>query len=252
MEKRNDFSTAGWARTAVLGVSISACGGSAPPASAQPQTHDEYHAGHAHGHPADGHHQGHHHRFNDASRWAKQFDDPARDEWQRPARVIELLALAPGMTAADVGAGTGYFTVRLSKAVGPTGKVLAEDIEPDMVKWLSDRAKREELANVEVVLGAPDDPKLPQSKVDRILVVDTWHHIDDRPAFARKLAQSLAPKGVVTVVDFTLDAPQGPPKAARLSPESIMSDLTAAGLEASVVKDAGLPHQYVVRGVLNR
>ncbi len=176
------------------------------------------------------------------------FDDPARDEWQKPARVVELMAITPGMTVADVGAGTGYFAPHLSRAVGPSGKVIAEDIEPKMVEWLEARAKRERLDNVRPLLGTADDPKLPAGEVDRILVVDTWHHIDDRAAFSKKLAAALKPGGAVFVVDFTLDSPHGPPREARLSPDTVAADLRAAGLTAEVLADAGLPHQYVVRG----
>src|SRR5690606_27550524 len=107
---------------------------------------DDAHGAGAHG-PAHG--QGFHHSFSDAAGWSKVFDDPARDEWQKPARIVEVMAIAPGMTVADVGAGTGYFAPHLSRAVGPTGKVIAQDVEPKMVEWLAERAKRESLPNVE-------------------------------------------------------------------------------------------------------
>jgi ubiquinone/menaquinone biosynthesis C-methylase UbiE len=154
------------------------------------------------------------------------------------------------MAVADVGAGTGYFTPYLSRAVGSAGKVIAEDVEPDMVTWLGGRAKRENLANVEALLGTTEDPKLAPASLDRVLIVDTWHHIDDRPAFAKKLAAALKPGGVVLVVDFTLESPQGPPRHARLAPGSVAADLASGGLTAGVVEDAGLPYQYVVRGKL--
>lgn len=189
----------------------------------------------------------HHHRFDDAAKWAKVFDDPTREEWQHPARVVEIMGISKGMTVADIGAGTGYFLGHLSHAVGPSGKVIGQDIEPDMVKWMEARAKKEGLPNVEGLLGAADDPKLAASSVDRVLIVDVWHHVDDRPAFAKKLATSLKAGGQIYVVDFTMESPHGPPKEARLAPEAIESDFKAAGLETSVVKDAGLPHQYVVR-----
>ena len=90
--------------------------------------------------PAHAHHGDHHHRFDDAAAWSKVFDDPARDAWQKPAAVVSAMTIAPGMTVADVGAGTGYFEPHLSKAVGPSGKVLAIDIETDMVRWTNERA----------------------------------------------------------------------------------------------------------------
>jgi predicted methyltransferase len=206
--------------------------------------HDGHGGGHGHGHQVNTHH----HRFDAAARWSKVFDDPSRDEWQRPARVVELMAIKTGMTVADVGAGTGYFTPHLSRAVGASGKVIAEDVEPAMVEWLEARVKRERLENVQPLLGTADDPRLPPGGVDRVLVVDTWHHVENRAAFSKKLAAALAPGGAVFIVDFTLESPHGPPRSARLAPDTVAADLRAAGLTTEVLADAGLPHQYVVRG----
>src|SRR5262245_13412515 len=92
-------------------------------------------------------------RFDDPAAWAKVFDDPARDAWQRPQEVVAALGLRPGQRVADLGAGTGYFSRHLSRAVGPTGAVLAVDPEPNLVAWLRDRAEREGTANVVPVLA---------------------------------------------------------------------------------------------------
>lgn len=224
---------------AVVGMAA-ACAQSEPPrAPDRPQEH----AGepHAHRHP---HHP---HRFEDAASWSKVFDDPARDAWQLPKDVVKAMAIAPGAKVADVGAGTGYFEPYLSRAVGPAGRVIAVDVEPDMVRWLTDRAKREGLANVEAVLGAADDPHLPPASIDRVLVVDTWHHVEDRRAYVKKLAAALAPGGSVYIVDFTRESPHGPPPAARLTPEDVSADLASAGLAPRRV-DVGLPYQYVIAG----
>ena len=201
-----------------------------------------------HGHDHHQHHGGHH-RFEKADDWVPMFDDPKRDEWQQPDRVVAALELAPGLIVADIGAGTGYFEKRLSAAVGESGRVIAIDLEADMVRYLRERAQREGTANVEARLGAADDPKLAAASVDRILIVDTWHHIADRVAYAKKLAAALKPGGAVFVVDFTLDTKRGPPPAMRLPAERVIEDLTAAGLRASVV-DVGLPDQYVVKASL--
>lgn len=195
--------------------------------------------------PEHAKHGHHHHRFDDAAGWSKVFDDPARDEWQKPAAVVSAMAIAPGMTVADVGAGTGYFEPHLSRAAGSTGKVFAIDVEADMVRWTNERAKREGLANVEAMLGATDDPKLAPSSVDRVLVVDVWHHIEDRAAYAKKLAAALRPGGIVFIVDFTKESPHGPPAHARLTPEEISADLRGAGLDAKKI-EAGLPYQYMI------
>jgi len=186
------------------------------------------------------------HRFEDADTWAKVFDDPARDAWQHPDEVVAALGLAATMTVADVGAGTGYFTVRLARAV-PSGQVIATDIEPDMIRYLTERAKREHLANVRAVLATVDDPRLDANTIDRILVVDVWHHIGDRVRYAKGLASALRPGGQLAIVDFTLEATHGPPKEHRLPPEAILADLRAAGLDATL-SPTKLPDQFIVIG----
>lgn len=229
--------------------------GCAPEAAAPPATPPEtvdLTAGHHH-HGPEGHdHQHHHggplgHRFQNAEQWAKEFDNAARDAWQHPADVVAALRLAPGMRVADIGAGTGYFLPHLSRAVGPKGKVLGLDIEEGMVAYMTRRAAREGLANVEARVVATDDPKLAPGSVDRVLIVDTWHHIDHRPAYAAKLAAALAPGGAVFIVDFKRDAKKGPPPEHRITPEQVMDELKNAGLSAEVV-DVKLPEQYVVAG----
>ena len=200
---------------------------------------------HQHAHdPKHGHDHGEGvmpHRFENADQWAKVFDDPARDQWQEPDRVIAALELAPAMTVADVGAGTGYFAVRLARAV-PQGKVIATDVEADMIRFMTERAKREGLTNIEPVVTPPDDPKL--ANVDRILVVDVWHHLGDRVGYAKKLAAALKPGGRIAIVDFKLDATMGPPKQHRLAPDQIAADLRAAGL--TVDPPILLQQQYIL------
>jgi cyclopropane fatty-acyl-phospholipid synthase-like methyltransferase len=202
---------------------------------------------------ADGHHHHHDHggplvhRFENAAQWAKDFDDPARDAWQHPAEVIAALKITPGLTVADLGAGTGYFLPHLARAVGPKGKVLGLDIEPDMVRYMKERAAREGLANVEPRVVPLDDPQLPAGGVDRILIVDTWHHIDGRPAYVAKLRAALAPGGAVFIVDFKKDAHRGPPPEHRLGPEQVAAELRQGGLVPEVV-EVGLPEQYIVLG----
>ena len=183
----------------------------------------------------------HQHPFADAERWTRVFDDPKRDAWQKPQEVIEALALKPNAVVADIGAGTGYFTVRLARAL-PRGKVYAVDLEPDMVKHLAARAKREHLANVVAVQAAMDDARLPE-KVDLALFVDTYHHIDDRRGYFAKLKESLKPGGRVAIIDFTLDSETGPPPRARVAPERVKSELAAAGYKLAD-EPAFLENQY--------
>ena len=185
-----------------------------------------------------------HHRFEKADEWAPIFDDPKRDAWQKPDAVVAALQIQPGMIVADIGAGTGYFEKRLSAAVGDAGKVIAIDIEPDMVRYIGERAKREGTPNVEAQLGTRDSPKLVVN-VDRILIVDTWHHIGNRDTYVRQLKASLKPGGFVAVVDFTLESSKGPPKQHRLTPQQVIDEFVADGFKAHVV-DVKLPDQYIV------
>jgi SAM-dependent methyltransferase len=183
----------------------------------------------------------HHHGFGDAEKWSKVFDDPQRDAWQKPHEVIKALALQPDAIAADVGAGTGYFSVRLAHML-PKGRVYAVDTEPDMVKHLAERAKRNGLKNLLPIAGKPDDPRLPE-KVDVILFVDVYHHIGDRERYFRKLIDALKADGRIAIIDFHLDSPIGPPKAARIPADRVKSELKVAGYE--VAQDyAFLPNQY--------
>lgn len=174
------------------------------------------------------------HKFDDPERYAKSFDDPARDAWQMPARVIEALALKPGQKVADVGAGTGYFSVRLARAAAAP-KVFAVDLEPKMVEHLTKRAAAEGLKNVTAVQASTTSPNLPEP-VDVVLVIDTYHHIGNRPAYFAALKSTLTPGGRVAIVDFRKGAPgDGPPDAFRFTPEQITGELAQAGyvLDAS-------------------
>jgi predicted methyltransferase len=183
----------------------------------------------------------HRHSFGDAEKWAHVFDDPERDAWQKPHEVIRALALKPDAAVADLGAGTGYFAARLANML-PKGTVYAVDIEPGMVKYLGERAQREKLANLKPVSGTPGDPRLP-AKVDLVLLVDVYHHIEARERYFRALAASLKPGGRVAVIDFRLDSPSGPPKSARIAPERVKAELASAGY-ALAEEHGFLPRQY--------
>jgi predicted methyltransferase len=183
----------------------------------------------------------HQHSFGDAAKWAHVFDDPKRDAWQKPHEVIQALGLKPDAVVADIGAGTGYFAVRFANMV-PKGRVYGIDVEPEMVKYLAERAKREQRPNLIALAGAPDDPRLPE-KADVILLVDVYHHIDERERYFRKVQSYLKPGGRVAIIDFRLDSPEGPPRAARIAPEQVTAELKAAGYR--LAKQHGfLPNQY--------
>jgi SAM-dependent methyltransferase len=217
------------------------------PAPSEPGQAPAHQDDHGHHHAQEHRHPHADHRFEDVERYARMFDNPERDRWQKPAEVVRLLALAPGHTVVDLGAGTGYFLRHLAPAVQPGGRALGLDVEPNMVAHMQKRIARERIAGAEARVVAADDPDLAPASVDRILVVDTWHHLARRVDYARKLHQALRPGGFVLVVDFTLETRRGPPPAARLAPEIVAEELTRAGFDAEVVEES-LPDQYVVRG----
>jgi cyclopropane fatty-acyl-phospholipid synthase-like methyltransferase len=181
------------------------------------------------------------HRFEDAEEWAKRFEQPERDAWQKPDEVVATLALAPDAKVADIGSATGYFAVRLARAV-PKGRVYGVDIEPDMTRYLGERARREGLSNLVAVLGEPADPKLPEP-VDVALIVDTYHHIGERVTWLRGLGEKLNPGGRVVIIDFRKESPKGPPPEHKLSPEQVREELEAAGYRLAQTHDF-LPDQY--------
>ena len=183
----------------------------------------------------------HKHSFGDAQKWSKVFDDPERDAWQKPHEVIQALALKPDAVVADIGSGTGYFTVRFAHMV-PKGRVYGVDTEPDMVKHLAERAKRSGLGNVTAVAGAPDNPRLPE-KADVIVLVDVYHHVAERERYFRDLRASLKPGGRVAIIDFRLDSPVGPPKSARMPPDQVQAEMKRAGYMLAQ-EHAFLPNQY--------
>jgi ubiquinone/menaquinone biosynthesis C-methylase UbiE len=187
-----------------------------------------------------------HHGFGDVQHWVEVFDDPGRDAWQKPDEILDSLHVRTGLTVADLGAGTGYFSVRLAQRVGADGRVLAIDVEPKLVDYIKERAAHASLPQIEAVLAPANDPKLPPHAVDLVLIVDTWHHIDDRVRYLAKLASGLTPQGRVAVVDFKKgDFPVGPPDAHKLTSEAVVKEFSEAGWALAERRD-DLPYQYVL------
>jgi ubiquinone/menaquinone biosynthesis C-methylase UbiE len=172
-----------------------------------------------------------------------------REEWQRPKQVLAALSLREGERIADIGAGSGYFTLPLARAVGPTGRVYACDIEPAFLDHIARRARLEGLEQITCQLADAGDPHLPQGEVDTILMVDTYHYLRDREAYLRVLRRCLAPGGRIVIIDYIpRERDPGafvPALEHQLSRETIDADMAAAGLAPEAVHEF-LPEQYFV------
>jgi SAM-dependent methyltransferase len=171
-------------------------------------------------------------------------EDPARAAWQKPGVVMRALGLRRGQVVADVGAGPGYFTLRLARAVGPGGHVYAVDPEPVILDALRERIARARLRNVTPILGRADDPLLPAGRCHLVLIVDTYHHFPAGPAFLRRAARALTRGGRLVNIDFVRrETPVGPPVEHRVRREEFLRDARRAGLEL-VAEHRVLPYQY--------
>lgn len=179
----------------------------------------------------------------DLGAYLARLESPERLAWQKPDALVAALGLAPGAVAADVGAGAGYFTLRLARAVGRAGKVFALDVEPRLSALLLERARAEGLDQVEAVVAPEGDP-LPPRPCDLILLVNAFHHFPDGPGYLRRLAGALAPGGRLALVDFHEgDLPVGPPPEHRVTRAQIDQAVRAAGLSVERELDL-LPYQH--------
>ena len=173
-------------------------------------------------------------------------EGPDRDLWQMPGQIMDALGVAERSVVADIGAGGGWFTIRLARRIGPNGIVYAEDIQPQMLEATGRRVAREGLLNVKPWPGTPDDPRLPAGALDAVLIVDTYHEFENPVAVLRNIARSLKPQGRVGVVDFKKDGlGPGPPLEERVDPDVIVRDAEAAGLKL-VRHETFLPYQFLL------
>lgn len=183
------------------------------------------------------------HDWSDAERWSAVFDDPDRNYWQKPLTLALFLGISRGETIADIGAGTGYFTRYLVSQVSPSGAVYAVDVEEEMLDHLMGREDIQTKLVIPVVADK-DDPKLPEGKIDLIVVMNTWHHIGKRAKYLKKLEASLLAAGRVAIIDFRLgEFPVGPADSKKLSREKVLKEFEAAGWRM-VAETVALPYQY--------
>jgi len=151
--------------------------------------------------------------------------EDARDRAGEAEAVMNLAGVKPGMSVADVGAGRGYYTVRLARVVGPKGRVLAEDIIPDVRDALSERVQRESLDNVAVKLGTPDNPTLPGESFDRVFLVHMYHEVQSPYAFLWHMREGVKPNGTVVLVDS-----DRPVKQHGIAPAQVKCEFAALGM----------------------
>jgi ubiquinone/menaquinone biosynthesis C-methylase UbiE len=191
--------------------------------------------------------QGHHERHRnpeDLEAYIARMEEPGRAEWQKPDEVMRALDLKSGQTACDIGAGPGYFALRIARAVGATGGVYAIDVEPRILEALRKRLQQSGLRNVTPVLALSDDPLLPPRACDLILIVDTYHHFPDGTAYLRRLTSLLKPGGRIVNIDFhKRELPVGPPPEHKLTRETFLQQASAAGLVLAT-EHTFLPYQY--------
>jgi SAM-dependent methyltransferase len=185
--------------------------------------------------------------------WARGYvgllERPNREDVQKSPAILKALAFRPGERVADIGAGTGYFTLPVAEAVGPTGRVLALDIAPEMLEYLDMRVRARKLGNVTLRQVTREDPQLAPASVDTILMIDAIHYVKDRIAYARTLRSGLAPGGRLVVIDYIpkpmSERPWGPPPEQQFPREQLDREMAVSGFTVRAAYDF-LPEQFFV------
>lgn len=174
-----------------------------------------------------------------------QLEGPDREEWQQPERVMDALGIADGSHVADLGAGGGWFTIRLARRVGPNGLVYAEDVQPPMIDAIKRRVEREGLANVRTVRGTFDDPALQKSAVDAALLVGVFGQLEKPVLFLNNVRRVLKPAGRLGIIEFKPGGFGPGPDDNRVVPDAVIRDAASAGLRL-VSHETFLRYQYLL------
>jgi arsenite methyltransferase len=189
----------------------------------------------------------HHRRPADVHQYLEHLDRAERDTDQQPDKVVEALSLKAGLSVADIGAGSGYFTRRFIRAVTEKGKVYAIDIEPDMLQYAKDTiARMPAPSTVEFILAQPDNPHLPPQSADLIFLCNVYHHLDHRSAYFGNVQSALKPGGRIAIIDFYHDARSGDvgfPRKHLVPRDTVVAEMADAGFQLTREHEF-LPKQY--------
>ena len=177
---------------------------------------------------------------------APWLDRDEREAEEAPTRALNVIKVPPGATVADVGAGSGYFTERLSRLVGPGGRVYATDIQPGMLQLLEQRLARERLSNVTLILSQPDDPKLPEAAIDLALMVDVYHELGAPQTVLAHLRRALKPTGRLVLIEYKGEDPSIPILPShKMTVAQAKLEVEHEGFRLAAV-DSSLPRQHVL------
>ena len=183
---------------------------------------------------------------NDPKSYIGALEDPKRDAYQKPHEVMMALNLKSGEVVADIGAGSGYFTFRLSHSVGANGKVYAVDVSPDMILHINRRIRDLKATNVVTILADPDDPLLAEQSINRFFICDVWHHVENPSKYLATMKKMLKPGGEIVMIDFhKKELPVGPPPQMKIAREDLIKQMETNGFRLAK-EHTFLPYQYLL------
>lgn len=175
----------------------------------------------------------------------ERFESKDRDKYQQPEKVLEYLGAIDGKKIMDIGAGTGYFSVKLA---ANRANVIAADVSDDFQNYLKERIKEENISNIELRKLPYDSPELAKNEVDKVLIVNTYHHIEDRISYFKKVRKGINADGELVIIDFfKADLPVGPPVGHKVAIDDVVLELKEAGFTQFIVEVSLLDYQYIIR-----
>jgi cyclopropane fatty-acyl-phospholipid synthase-like methyltransferase len=193
----------------------------------------------------NGHHANEYMHQSNFDELVKRFESPERDAYQQPEKVLQMIGSIKGKKIMDIGAGSGYFSVKMAQR---GAQVIAADVNDEFQEYLNERIKKEKLSSIELRKIAFDNPSLKDKEVDIVLIVNTYHHIDQRPAYFAKVKKGIKDNGEMILIDFfKTDIPVGPPTAHKIAMDDVIAELKLAGFSSFTVDVNLLSYQYIIR-----